>query len=223
MGSEMCIRDRVVFLYGHGQISTLLFDRITATCGMDYLKKGTVPPPPGCHDALGQVANEVGGYFAYGLYDDCIYQEGLRSRASPVSQSGEVGGIRYQSRAALTPRVARMLGFVEEDRVSPATREGVTGAVNDYPCGGGDAQTVWTDSIAVRKALGVPVDSLFFNGDNGEESATCHRASSHSGIMMVVSPWKGIGTRGYAWAVSTRCICRVSCWSSCSSCCGWSR
>ena len=41
-------------------------------------------------------------------------------------------------------------------------------AVNDYVCGGGPAQNVWVNSSAVRRALHVPLDSLFFSGDNGE-------------------------------------------------------
>jgi serine carboxypeptidase-like clade 1 len=139
----------VIFLYGHGQISTILFDEIVNTCGMEYLKHGGTEPK-GCKDALGKVATEAGGYFAYGLYDDCIYQEGLgRRRRLSVAPHG-----------GLSEGHAALLGF--------ADHRAVGGAVNDYVCGGGVAQTLWTNVSSVRTALHVPVDSLFFNGDNGE-------------------------------------------------------
>ena len=56
----------LTFLYGHGQISTLLYDEIVGTCGFDYLKKGG-KAPSGCSDALSRVAVEAGGYFAYSV------------------------------------------------------------------------------------------------------------------------------------------------------------
>ena len=56
----------LTFLYGHGQISTLLYDEIVGTCGFDYLKKGG-KAPSGCSDALSRVAIEAGGYFAYSV------------------------------------------------------------------------------------------------------------------------------------------------------------
>ena len=38
---------------------------------------------------------------------------------------------------------------------------------NNYKCVG-DSTVIWSNSTAVRKAMHVPVDSYFFNGDNGE-------------------------------------------------------
>ena len=56
---------------------------------------------------------DVGGYFGYNLYDDCIYEDDLRRRLATD----------------------------------------VTGAVNDYVCGGGDAMAIWVNSSEVREAL----------------------------------------------------------------------
>jgi len=74
----------VLFLYGHHQISTELFDELVSECGMDYLKyaKPEVDPIK-CREALNRIDYEKGGYFGYALYDDCIYQEGLRRRRVP--------------------------------------------------------------------------------------------------------------------------------------------
>jgi hypothetical protein len=65
--------------------------------------------------------------------------------------------------------MAQLLGFdTGGAEAGGGPSQFVRGAVNDYACGGGDAQTVWTDVPAVRKALHVPLDALFFNGDDGE-------------------------------------------------------
>ena len=61
LGSEsgVCGGDSVwwhlIFLYGHGQISSLLYDQIVAKCGYDHLKHGGTAPA-GCNEQLSQVA-----------------------------------------------------------------------------------------------------------------------------------------------------------------------
>lgn len=150
----------LIFLYGHGQISTLLYDEIVSTCGMTYLKHGGTAPP-NCADALSRTATEAGGYFAYGLYDDCIYQEGLKRRKRRLGAASTA----QPSSASL-----HRLGFGPTGLplgAAPASAP-LSGAVNDYVCGGGVAQTVWTNQSVVRAALHVPLDSNFFDGDNGE-------------------------------------------------------
>ena len=39
--------------------------------------------------------------------------------------------------------------------------------MNDYVCGGGDAEHVWIDHESVRAALHVPKDSYFYDSDGG--------------------------------------------------------
>lgn len=111
----------VLFLYGHGQLSTKLFEKITGTCGTRYLKNGGAPPP-GCLAVLAQMETATAGYFEYNLYDECTYDDLLRRRL---------------------------------------------GGVNDYVCGGGSAMNAWILREDVRTALHVPINSLFFDGDNG--------------------------------------------------------
>ena len=152
----------VLFLYGHGQVSNALFDDILATCGMDYLKFGG-KPPAGCPALLGRVAVEAGGYYDYNLYDDCIYQDDLRRRR--LSGRRSLAAI-----AAAAGTAADDDGFTVElarRTVLPPTGRGYGAAVNDYVCGGGPAQDVWVNQSAVRAALHVPTNSLFFSGDNG--------------------------------------------------------
>ena len=71
----------ILFLYGHGQLSTKLFDAILGACGMDRLKyDGAATDASACDAALGRVDAEVGGYYVYGLYDDCTYENGISRR-----------------------------------------------------------------------------------------------------------------------------------------------
>eukprot|EP00656_Telonema_subtile_P032308 TRINITY_DN3542_c0_g1_i2.p1 TRINITY_DN3542_c0_g1~~TRINITY_DN3542_c0_g1_i2.p1 ORF type:complete len:509 (+),score=117.33 TRINITY_DN3542_c0_g1_i2:126-1652(+) len=43
----------------------------------------------------------------------------------------------------------------------------LTGAVNDYPCGGVKAMVQWLNNSAVKLALNIPTDGVFFLSDNG--------------------------------------------------------
>mmetsp|Transcript_6688 Transcript_6688/g.25809 ORF Transcript_6688/g.25809 Transcript_6688/m.25809 type:complete len:341 (+) Transcript_6688:603-1625(+) len=85
----------LIFLYGHGQFSNKLFDKILGSCGMPYLKyRSPAVDPPACSEALGQVKDEVGGYYVYHLYDDCIYEDDLTQAVE-----GRVGA--YPAQGAL--------------------------------------------------------------------------------------------------------------------------
>ena len=64
----------------------------------------------------------------YGLYDDCTYDAGL-----------------LRQRQALRSRLA---AFAPLDSLPELE---VGGATNDYVCGGGLAQRLWTDAPATRK------------------------------------------------------------------------
>ncbi len=149
----------LIFLYGHHQISSALFDEIVSVCGWGYIRAGGTPPP-GCEASLGKVAGEAGGYFAYSLYDDCIYSEGTRRRRSRRLGAAAVGADSGS---------LKLLGFSDADGPHMARRTlgGHNSAhENNYVCAG-DSTVVWSNSSAVRQALHVPVNSAFFNGDNG--------------------------------------------------------
>lgn len=62
----------ILFLYGHHQISTQLFDHIVETCGMAHLKYDEpMVDPTACRASLARVEQEKGGYFGYALYVRC--------------------------------------------------------------------------------------------------------------------------------------------------------
>ena len=49
----------VLFLYGHGQFSSKLFDEITEVCTTAGLKTGGYPDPSACQPLLDQIDVEV--------------------------------------------------------------------------------------------------------------------------------------------------------------------
>jgi len=68
----------VTFMYGHGQFSIKTYDAIIDTCTMAKLKyPGADGLSDQCNDLLATMADEIGGYYDYALYDDCTYQNGL--------------------------------------------------------------------------------------------------------------------------------------------------
>ena len=70
----------LLFLYGHGQLSTKLFDKVTSTCGQKYLKQGGTAPP-GCLAILQRMTTAAAGFFEYNLYDECTYDDLLSNGA----------------------------------------------------------------------------------------------------------------------------------------------
>jgi hypothetical protein len=102
---------------------------------------------------------QVGGFYAYNLYDDCWYQNGLEPPHHPVAprqwwgppRKGAVGAKR---REGMMGEVGGGGGAVPDDP-------------NGYLCGGPQAMFEWIETEAVRSALHVDSDAVFFSGDNG--------------------------------------------------------
>jgi hypothetical protein len=81
-----------------------------------------------CKAALAKVHKEIGGFFEYAFYDDCIYRNGLLSLEANNKNAGDISG-----------------------------------ALNDYPCGGG----TYRYGRLFKKERG-PARSDFFEVDNAE-------------------------------------------------------
>jgi hypothetical protein len=87
---------------------------------------------------------KVGGYYDYNLYDDCIYEDDIRRhRRNLLSASSS------SSSSSSSPS----LPFLQP-LSNPPTRSSKNGAaLNDYVCGGGDAQNIWATTPEVMKGL----------------------------------------------------------------------
>jgi len=161
----------VEFMHGHGQFSNSLYQDILQTCTQQSLHFG--PLTPECVDLLNQMNDEIAGYFAYALYDTCsanvfALQSPLSSYVAVNDTDGK--GIwlknmrtRYTN---VPPRDVRMRHRRKPMRWLKGGQMLLGGAVNDYPCPG-PAMDIWLNRTDVREALHVPVDSNFFDGDNG--------------------------------------------------------
>ena len=68
---------RVEFLHGHGQVSERNYRSIRMECPEAVLRSGS-GMSTACNATLAQMEANVGGFFGYSLYDDCVY---VRSRA----------------------------------------------------------------------------------------------------------------------------------------------
>jgi carboxypeptidase C (cathepsin A) len=125
------------FMYGHGQISTKLHNELLHVCGIEQLQYGVTADD--CKQLLDQMDKEIGGYYGYNLYDEC-------------------GAENILSADWRRPQTQKYWSNV---------RVPVGGALNDYPCGGVGAMTIWLNQTDVLKALHVPDGAYFFLTDNG--------------------------------------------------------
>jgi serine carboxypeptidase-like clade 1 len=173
-----------LFLYGHGQMSNQLWEDLLDQCGKPHLQYSQQYAPhdsDACAAAKAKVSQQVGGYFEYNLYDECTYENGrrLKEEEASWSKAGESSaGIHnpqgvQQARKVLQRQSVAPTAFERQHFADILARHEhsqhlkLEGAVNDYTCGEGVAQDVWTAQPAVRRALNVLEDSNFFSGDNG--------------------------------------------------------
>jgi serine carboxypeptidase-like clade I len=140
-----------MFLAGHGQIPMQTFSLLLRACrnpGLDWLNiKQAVPDSAACKKALREASRQMGGVYAYGLYDDCTYRNGL------VMQKLSAHGDPIALASALRTR-------------RPARIPVITGATNDYACGSDIVMSYYLSLPQVRDALHVKSD--FFAVDNAE-------------------------------------------------------
>ena len=92
LSSSGCTDD-IEFFHGHGQFSEELYREIKSTCPDEMLKGPNLSPA--CLKLIDQMSDEVGGFYAYNLYNMC-----------PVGAGGKYGMNRaLGSRAAVYSEV----------------------------------------------------------------------------------------------------------------------
>jgi len=89
-----CGKDRkklfVDFMHGHGEFSTATYRAIQEVCG-DDLREGTYSSNAKCAALLDTMQTEIGGYYAYDLYDNCPHT------GSFMGSTRHVGSLTYPS------------------------------------------------------------------------------------------------------------------------------
>jgi len=173
----------ITFLHGHGQFSDKLYRKVQAECGAPSrtgwrqtdATDGSTVLHVGieCSTLLAEMENEVGGYYSYNLYDECWYENIIAPSPSPrplLSVDGERATVTItRSDRARHGRAASWAAAVPSKAPGDTGGHGdFGGALNDYACGGPVVQVAYLGLDAVKKALHVPTDAVFFQCDNGE-------------------------------------------------------
>jgi len=124
------------FFHGHAQYSEELYREIKANCPEEMLRTPDLSDT--CAKLVEQVSYEVGGFFAYNLYNSC-----------PI---GELAVSKFGINSALERR--------------RDVHQSLIGDVGRSPCPG-NSLTDWLGNAKVLDALGLPADANFLNLDNG--------------------------------------------------------
>ncbi|CAE7707915.1 CBP1 [Symbiodinium pilosum] len=130
----------VEFFHGHGQFSDKTYAEIKNMCSREELVNGAQTEK--CHAALDKMDKERGYSFDYNLYDECY--------------DFDLAGPSHQRRSA------RLRSWREI-----ALHQNSYWHMDGAPCGGIHAMFKWVNTSAVKKALHVAPNALFFTGDNG--------------------------------------------------------
>ncbi|CUE71137.1 peptidase, putative [Bodo saltans] len=139
----------LLFFYGHGQVSTELWNWLLTQCTTTELNGRTQSAT--CTAAINKIYDAVGGYYAYNLVDQCTSDAFSSSRS--VSQKE-----RRQKNAAAAELVASSTAL---GSTIPIPEE------NGYWCPG-QIFFEYFDRADARTATFVPLNSTFFNADDGE-------------------------------------------------------
>jgi len=139
----------VEFFHGHSQFSNQLYREILAGCQLEELT-GDMELGDRCKGLIAQMSEEVGGWFAYNLYNEC--PSGAMSAMPPKDKHGANQALRAR-RAMLAHLAGRMSPKVHSSGISSACL--------------GNAMNEWLLLPQTLKAIGAPANSSFINLDNG--------------------------------------------------------
>ena len=153
---------QIQFLYGKSAFSNQLYEEIFTVCSTEELINGDLSD--NCRPLIAEMHEQVGGYWVYGYYDNCWYENDIRRRRlwAPKGEDGEdvwpAGQQRYYG-----PPIARTSAV----GITPNEDQFVGG--NGYACGGPGAQALYLDLPEVKRALNLPQEATFFQCDNGQD------------------------------------------------------
>lgn len=175
----------VLFMAGHHQIPLADFRMVIKACGHDerpdFLTTNS-QDDAACKAALKKIHTELGGYFAYALYDDCTYQNGLlKSRLTNANMNniGTIGGALNDYACGAGPALEE---YLKLDAVKDAFH--VKGKFFEVDNAGGDFNYTPTEPNLSNfyQEVNGKLRVLIYNGDTG----TCGRDSlNYAGVFTV--------------------------------------
>ncbi len=145
----------VEYFHGHAQMSNQLYEDIQSGCTDDELR-GNTPLVKGtkCYGLIDDMADEVGVFFAYNLYNACPAGTMAAQRRAGQPAAADKHGLNRALRARRWAGAATMGG-------AGGDASGVSS-----PCLG-TAMNEWFLLPQTLKAIGAPEGSAFINLDNG--------------------------------------------------------
>jgi len=147
----------IMFMYGHGQFSSKLYDAIMQACPKEALITGNGISQD-CAALLADVETEIGGFYEYNLYDECWYENAFLAPKRKWTHT-------------LNPTEPRRSywGPPHIPSLSSLSLHSSVSQLNDYSCGGPLAMTIYLNNSIVREALHIPLDAFFFSQDDGND------------------------------------------------------
>ena len=163
----------LMFFYGHGQVSTEIWTHLNTVC--TYAELHSRAQSPQCVSAINNFSSVVGGYYAYNLYDQCT-DDAFDSPRGRMA-SNHLSRSLHQRHAAHKMSAEKVVEkvFADKKRRTSATTAlktniGLNVTIpeeNGYWCPG-LVFFNYFDRQDVRAAASVPLNSTFFNADDGE-------------------------------------------------------
>jgi carboxypeptidase C (cathepsin A) len=141
-GADMA-RITTQFYYGHSATSNDQYDKVVKACGDPRNGPGTWGDGDlkgACKDAHDELSSQTGNHEIYNYYDECYGSSGItRAMQLESIRNGAPFG------AGTLHRTAKPIS--------------VSGALNDYPCGGAKAMDIWLSRTDVIDALHVKANT----------------------------------------------------------------
>eukprot|EP01035_Chromulina_nebulosa_P022370 gene22370-28965_t len=146
----------IEFLFGKSAFSNKLYQEINQMCTQKELIEGNLSD--GCSTVVDKINDEAGGYWIYGYYDDCWYENDIRRNRKLIDISSNSDSKPYYG----PPIIQRRMNSKDMSKI-----ESPYSLMNGYICGGPIAQIEWLSRPEVISALNLPPDVSFFQSDNG--------------------------------------------------------
>jgi len=156
----------VQFMYGHGQVSTRLYEAILDTCTEAALRNNSYASMPGCPELLETMDTAIGDFYEYNLYDQCAHGAAallgsLDSVASATVLRGGLNDYACGSDEAIATWVSRPDVQAAMHVPRGAVWNNVDGSWPEYKATASDLSSVYLKWMAGSAALRV----LIYSGD----------------------------------------------------------
>ena len=138
----------VEFAQGHGMYDQVLYDEIKEACGnfSDEAVKNKE-----CEALLAEMNKKMGEFDIYNIYDTCGQDTSMSYFDMKEKMSAQNVEITDETSAAKHPQLSSK---TKKQHAKTASKD-LSGALNDYACGGGTAAGIWLGQPDVAEALHV--------------------------------------------------------------------